>query len=104
MSDTPRTRAIDVWTAYGRDLDVAKCRKGLLAVDEKCAELEQRIAKAQTAWVLLAERQPEMGQVCLVFPDECDEVGMDTFGWDGVRPKFIEDGFTHWMPLPETPK
>lgn len=56
-----------------------------------------------SGWIALAERQPAMGECCLVFPDEGDGIGMDTFGWDGKRPIFIEDGLTHWMPLPAPP-
>lgn len=44
---TPRARAIDAWNTYGKTLDVAECRKGLLAVD----------ADLKRAWELVAEER-----------------------------------------------
>ena len=59
---------------------------------------------ADPGWIALAERTPAIGQAVLVYPDEgYDEAGIDTFGWDGVRPIFIGEGITHWMPLPNPP-
>lgn len=86
------------WSTSSEDSGVALTR--CVAEIER---LQHCFSEGTLSWVALAERKPEGFVTCLVFPDEDGGVGMDTWMWNG-EPRFIEQGVTHWMPIPEGPK
>ena len=58
--------------------------------------------QADARWIPVGERLPEEGEpVLVVLPDDNGifGVGMDAIGYGG----WLNDGITHWMPLPAAP-
>ena len=84
-----------------------------LAIDRHFAQLRERLAAAEGAWIASKDRLPAKGQFILAAgPGLGNYIGgpeIDVCRWDGDQlwneggTELTDARFTHWMPLPKCP-